>query len=237
MQRDGVWHLSLTIECEPFREGGTQAAAADWGLEKLLSLVKSDGSVECIKNPRWFKATQERQVALDQDVSRKKRGSKAWRRAKRTSARFKAQAARRRLDHHHQLSARIASDVAVFATEELRVQNMTASAAGTIETPGSMVAQKSGLNREILDTAPSLLMQLIAYKVLETGGQFLQAPTRQLKPSQRCPACWSLRKKTLGERWHACACGHEEDRDIASARVVLRWAMGDIPGQELPQAV
>ncbi len=236
LQRDGVWHASLTIECAPQRTGGTAAAAADWGVEKLLSLVKSDGSVETIDNPRWFKAAQERQIALDQGVSRKKRGSKAWRRAKRTSARFKAQAARRRLDHHHQLSARIASEIAVFATEELHVQNMTASAAGTIEAPGKMVAQKSGLNREILDTAPSLLMQLIAYKVQETGGRFMQAPTRQLKPSQRCPACWSLRKKTLSERWHACACGHEEDRDMASARVVLRWAMGDIPGQELPQA-
>ncbi len=236
VHRRGDWHVSLTIECAPSREGGAAAAAADWGVEKLLSLVKSDGSVERIENPRWFKTAQARLIALDKAVSRKKRGSKNWRRAKRASARLKTGIARRRLDHHHQLSARIASEVAIFATEELRVKNMTASTAGTIENPGSMIAQKAGLNREILDTAPSLLMQLIAYKVQETGGQFMQAPTRQLKPSQRCPSCWSLRKKTLNERWHTCACGHEEDRDIAAARVVLHWAMGSIPGQELPRA-
>ena len=236
LHRQGDWHVSLTIECAPSREGGALAVAADWGVETLLSLVKSDGSVERIENPRWFRASQQRQIALDQSVSRKKRGSKSWRRAKHASARFKAVMARRRLDHHHQRAARIASEVAIFATEELQVRNMTASAAGTLEQPGSKVAQKSGLNREILDTAPALLMQLIAYKVTETGGQFMQAPTRLLKPSQRCPACWRLQKKTLAQRWHACACGHEENRDLAAARVVLRWAMGETPGQELPQA-
>jgi putative transposase len=79
-------------------------------------------------------------------------------------------------------------------------------------------------------------MQLVAYKVQETRGQFLLAPTRTLKPSQRCPSCWSLRKKLLDERWHACACGHSEDRDLAAARVVLRWATGEMPGQELSPA-
>lgn len=236
MHLGGVWHLSLTVECEPVRTGGGKAVAADWGVEHLLSLVKSDGSTEHIENPRWFRGARDRIVALDQAVSRKRRGSKSRRRAVVQSARFKTRMARRRLDHHHKLSARIAAEVAVFATEELRVANMTASAAGTLDAPGHQVAQKSGLNREILDTAPSLLMQLIAYKVTETGGQFEKAPTRQLKPSQRCPACWSLRKKTLNDRWHACACGHEEHRDMAAARVVLRWAMGEIAGQELPPA-
>ncbi|KXT29492.1 hypothetical protein HMPREF3036_02640 [Sutterella sp. KLE1602] len=33
----------------------------------------------------------------------------------------------------------------------MKVKNMTASAKGTVEEPGSRVAQKSGLNRSILD--------------------------------------------------------------------------------------
>ena len=89
--------------------------------------------------------------------------------------------------------------------------------------PGKQVAQKCGLNREILDTAPALLFALIAYKVQETGGQFIEAPTRKLKPSQRCPACWTVAKKTLKDRVHTCACGCVMDRDLASAKVLLRW--------------
>lgn len=237
LHRQGEWHLSLTVECKDIqRAGGTLAIAADWGTKSLLSMMRSDGTIEVVNNPRWFKASQAKQIALDQAVSRKKRGSNAWRRAKKASARFKAALARRRLDHHHQLSAKIASKVAIFATESLQIKNLTASAAGTAEDPGKNVAAKSGLNREMLDTAPALLMQLIAYKVKETGGQFLEAPTRTLKPSQRCPQCWAVQKKNLAQRVHRCACGCEMDRDIASASVVLKWAMQEQCGQELPKA-
>jgi putative transposase len=237
LHSQGEWHLSLTVECADIqRDGGGMAVAADWGVKTLLSLVKSDGTTEAIDNPRWFKDGQERQLELDRAVSRKKRRSKGWRRAKRDSAAFKAKMARQRLNHHHQLSARIAGEVAIFATEDLVIKNMTASAAGTIDEPGKNVAQKSGLNREILDTAPALLMQLIAYKVEETGGQFIEAPTRKLKPSQRCPSCWAVKKKSLSQRVHRCDCGCEMDRDMAAAQVVLRWAMQEQFGQELPKA-
>lgn len=237
LHRQGEWHLSLTLECEPVREGGGAAVAADWGTEQLLSLVKPDGSRQSIPNPRWFKTHQDRQIALDQAVARKTRGSNGWRRAKRASAGFRAKMARKRLDHHHQLSAQIAGQYGLFATEALAVKNLTASASGTIEAPGKNVARKSGLNREILDTAPSLLLSLIAYKVRETGGLYLEAPTRTLKPSQRCPQCWTVKKKALAQRIHRCACGCEMDRDMASAQVVLRWAMHEQFGQELPKAV
>lgn len=149
LHRHGEWHLSLTVECAMIeREGGNLAVAADWGTKTLLSLVKSDGTTEAIENPRWFKAGQQRQIALDRAITRKKRGSNGWRRAKKVSARFKAQVARRRLDHHHQLSARIAKEAAIFATEDLQIKTLTASAAGTLEAPGKNVAAKSGLNEK-----------------------------------------------------------------------------------------
>lgn len=237
LHRHGDWYLSLTVECDDIqRTGGRLAIAADWGTKALLSMVKSDGTAETIANPRWFKVGQDRQIELDRAASRKKRGSNEWRRAKRASARFKAKIARRRLDHHHKLAATIAANAAIFATEDLQIKNLTASASGTLDEPGRNVAAKSGLNREMLDTAPALLMQLIAYKVRETGGQFIEAPTRTLKPSQRCPSCWAVQKKTLAQRTHRCACGFEMDRDMASALVVLKWAMQEQGGQELPAA-
>ena len=151
--------------------------------------------------------------------------------------------ARCRHEHQHQLSATLAKRCAIFATEKLCVKNMSASAKGTIEEPGTNVAQKAGLNREILDTAPAALHQKIAYKVSETGGRYMEAPTRRLKPSQTCPQCGAQAKKALSERWHCChVCGHQEDRDAAAARVVLRWALGVLTdeevgsGQELPKA-
>ena len=95
------------------------------------------------------------------------------------------------------------------------------------------VKQKAGLNREILDTAPARFLKFVSSKAAEAGAIYLQAPTRKLKPSQRCPACGGIRKKTLRERIHQCAeCGHTEPRDAASARVCLIWTLEQIDSRE-----
>ena len=240
----GEWTVSVTLECADeavARERREHhGMAADWGVNTLLAIVRTDGThgeiSEKIENPRWYRGAQERLVALDRSVSSKKRGSNNWRKACAKRNKWRSKLARQRLDNQHKLSAQIAARCVVFATEKLNIKNMTASAAGTVEEPGTKVRQKAGLNREILDTAPAALLQKIAYKVEETGGQYLEAPTRILKPSQTCPPCGARVKKTLSERWHRCHnCGYEDDRDVAAARVVLRWAIGaqENSGQEL----
>ena len=93
--------------------------------------------------------------------------------AVRRLAAARAKTARKRLDWAHQQTAALAGQYALVATEELTLKNMTRSAAGTVEEPGKQVAQKAGLNREILDTAPGLFTSLLRYKVLETGGEWV----------------------------------------------------------------
>lgn len=229
LHRAGKWYLSLTIDIgQPERERTAAAAMAfDWGVQTFLSGVTHTGEVLSIDNPRWWQAEKDRAVQLQQAVSRKtNKRSNRRRKAVQRLAATRAKTARRRLDWMHKTSASLASRYALVATEELRIANMTRSAAGTSDEPGKHVAQKAGLNREILDTAPALFTSLLRCKVLETGGDWVDAPTRKLKPSQRCPHCWAVAKKQLSDRVHECqACGHSEPRDIASARVVLRWAL------------
>jgi hypothetical protein len=68
--------------------------AADWGVSRLLTLVRTDGphgeAREDVDNPRWFKRARDRQISLERAVSSKKRGSKRWRKASKMRARFKA---------------------------------------------------------------------------------------------------------------------------------------------------
>lgn len=246
LHRNGQWLLSLTVDVRaPVRERtGHAALAYDWGVERFLTGLVDDGSgVQVLHeaNPRWHQASAERISELQRAVSSKtNKRSNRRRRAVQRLARAKAKLARKRLDWQHQLSARLAGRFALVASEELTIKNMTASAAGTPEEPGKNVRQKAGLNREILDTAPGLFTSLLRYKVLDTGGIYLQAPTRKLKPSQRCPQCGALAKKSLNERMHCCGvCGHTEPRDQASARVVLNWALmhspvGNRPRQDTP---
>lgn len=239
LHKDGRWYLSLTVAvASPERTRQTDGALAyDWGVERFLSGVTHTGKLENIDNPRWWQQVKNEIVALQQAVSRKtNKRSNRRKKAVRSLAAARAKVARRRMDWAHQQTAALAGKYALVATEELTLKNMTRSASGTAREPGRQVAQKAGLNREILDTAPGLFTSLLRYKVLETGGEWVDAPTRKLKPSQRCPKCWHVAKKQLSQRMHCCEqCGHQENRDTASARVVLRWALESISGQELAE--
>jgi putative transposase len=88
-------------------------------------------------------------------------------------------------------------------------------------------AQKAGLNLSILEVGFSTISKMLAYKSEEAGRFYLESPTHQLKPSQRCAKCWELTPKTLVDRVHICQhCRHTEDRDINAAQVNLIWARG-----------
>lgn len=87
--------------------------------------------------------------------------------------------------------------------------------------------QKSGLNRSILDVGIGALKSMIAYKVTEAGGMYIEIPTRKVKPSQTCPKCDHQKKKTLSERVHSCEkCGYTTNRDTAAAMVIENYLRG-----------
>lgn len=92
---------------------------------------------------------------------------------------------------------------------------------------GKRKAQKSGLNRSILEVGFGMIGQMLSYKLAEAGGFYVESPTLKLKPSQRCSQCWEITPKTLADRVHNCQhCGYTEDRDINAAQVNLIWARG-----------
>ncbi|MGK9451944.1 zinc ribbon domain-containing protein [Acidithiobacillus caldus] len=97
-------------------------------------------------------------------------------------------------------------------------------------------SRKKGLNREVLSTSPSAFLKMTKTKAEEAGSWYEEAPTQEIKPTQRCHACWKLpkKKKTLSERQHRCPhCGITCGRDENAAQVLLRWLetrLAGVPG-------
>ncbi len=54
---------------------------------------------------------------------------------------------------------------------------------------GKRKKQKAGLNRSILSVGFAEIGKLLSYKEAEAGGFYVESPTRQLKPTQRCAVC------------------------------------------------
>jgi putative transposase len=223
-----VWYLSLIVECEPHRErAGDLHAGLDWGVETFATICRGPHDFTEIPNDRFLVQEQERLKAEQRALSKALRGKRSKRvaRARRLLAKRHRRIANRRKDRNHQTTARLAAQYAVITTEKLSIENMTTSAKGTAENPGKNVKQKAGLNRAILDTIPGSWLQMLGYKVEETGARLILADPRKHRPSQTDPISGEVRKKALSERVHVLPDGTVIGRDQAAAWVL--WQIGE----------
>ena len=221
----GRWYASLTLACEPQRKGGTDAIGLDWGVETFATLAHEDQAFSAIENPRFFTRMKATLESAQQNLARKAKRSNNRAKARRRVSAIHRKTTAKRLDFLHQRSAKLVASADLIATESLSIKNMVRSAKGTVESPGRNVAQKAGLNREILATAPRAFLAMLRYKAVEAGVEFIEVPSRKVKPSQTCSACGRQRKKALSERQHVCVCGLVLSRDQNAARVNLLWAL------------
>ena len=105
--------------------------------------------------------------------------------------------------------------------EDLQVRNMSRSSKGNSERPGKQVAQKSGLNRSILDQGWGEFRRQLAYKVAWRGGMLLAVPPHHT--SQACPCCDHVSKdnRQTQAKFPCVDCGYENHADVVGAINVL----------------
>ncbi|HKR39530.1 MAG TPA: transposase [Paraburkholderia sp.] len=221
-RKNGEWYASVTLRVSEDACARARSGDATRGIDFGLNDWATFDNGETIANPRFVCREMPRMADLQRQQARKQRGSIRSRRLGSQAAKLHERIGNLRRDFLHKQTSRMVRECAVLATEELRTRHMSRSASGTKEKPGRMVKQKAGLNREILSAGLSMAHQMLAYKAAEAGTRLHVANTRQLKPSQRCAACWAIVAKTLAQRTHVCShCGHTAQRDQNAASVVL----------------
>ncbi len=225
VRRGDDWFASIVVRGEFKRECGVEACGLDWGVNTFATIATSQGELIEIENPRHGKRTAGKLAKAQRDLARKKRGSNRRGKAKMKVRRLHEKLKMQRHDFLHQTSNRLINQFGMIATEQLNIAGMTRSAKGTVEEPGSRVAQKAGLNREILDTAPSAFLAMVDYKAACAGGMLVEINTRKHKPSQTCPVSGEVVKKSLSQRTHTLPDGSVIGRDHAAAMVILNVAL------------
>ena len=95
---------------------------------------------------------------------------------------------------------------------------MTRSSRGALETPGSNVRQKSGLNRSLLGVAPSKQTAILVRSAERNGTRIELVPAHGT--SRRCNACGYTHRKNRESqaRFRCAACGHTDNADANAAR-------------------
>ena len=101
--------------------------------------------------------------------------------------------------------------------EDLKLTNMTRSARGTVEEPGSNVAAKQGLNRELQDAALGKLAIRICVKAESAGRRVWMV--RPENTSRACSSCGHTDAANRPDQTTFCctACGREANADINAA--------------------
>ena len=221
VKREGRrWYVILSCDDVPAEPLPTTGAVVgiDMGVASLVTT--SDGTQ--VANPRHLAATADRLAAAQRDLAGKKRGSKRRLKAVARVAALHAKVRRQRLDHAHKTALALVRAYDVIVYEDLRITNMIRSASGTIEQPGRNVAQKSGLNRSILDAGWGVFLRVLAYKAESAGRELIAVnPANTSRTCARCGHCAAENRVTQAE--FACtACGHTAHADVNAAENILR---------------
>ncbi len=237
-RRNGHWFASGTLRvpdaASALARTGDQHRGVDFGITDWATF---DGG-QTIANPRWMREELPKLAALQRQRSRRRKGALRDMRLSHSSiARLHDRIANLRRDFVHKETTRMVRQCTVLAEQQLAPKTMSRSANGMVDAPGRRVRQKAGLNREKLSGAFRMAHRMLAYKAEEAGMRLHLSDTRQVKPSQRRSACWTIVPKALADRMHVCPhCGHFMQRDQNSALVALidAHAAQQIPLRDAP---
>jgi putative transposase len=221
VKREGHrWYVVVScdnVPAEPLPSTG-RAVGIDLGVVSFLTT--SDG--EQLDNPRHLRASADRLTTAQQALSRCKRGSRRRRKARTRVAAVHAKVRRQRLDHAHKLANRLVAHHDVICHEDLRIGNMSRSARGTIEQPGTRIAQKAGLNRAILDAGWGCFLRVLASKAESANRELIAVDARNT--SRCCPSCGhtAAENRVTQAEFRCVRCGLESHADLVGAVNVLR---------------
>ncbi|EHG6149262.1 IS200/IS605 family element transposase accessory protein TnpB [Escherichia fergusonii] len=218
-QSCGKWYISIQTESEvstPVHPSASMVGL-DAGVAKLATL--SDGTV--FEPVNSFQKNQKTLARLQRQLSRKVKFSNNWQKQKRKIQRLHSRIANIRRDYLHKVTTTVSKNHAMIVIEDLKVSNMSKSAAGTVSQPGRNVRAKSGLNRSVLDQGWYEMRRQLEYKQLWRGGQVLAVPPAYT--SQRCACCGHTAKENrLSQSKFRCqVCGYTANADVNGARNIL----------------
>lgn len=213
-----VWRASLAfkdVAIEPTTP--TEGEGSLIGADRGIKVTAATSSGQLLTMPRYVAAQREHLLELERAQARCVKFSREWKRLARHIARGRRKAAAQTDNWAREQAAVLVAGYGVLAVEDLELKNMTRSARGTVEEPGSNVAAKQGLNRELQDAALGKLATRICVKAESAGRRVWMV--RPENTSRMCPQCGHTSKENRPDQATFCctSCGHQANADTNAA--------------------
>ena len=193
------------------------AVGVDRGV--VVAAASSDG---CLANRDFVTdAERLRLLRLQRRLSRAAMHSRNRVKAREALGALRARERHRRQDFCAQTAHRLATRYALVVVEDLKIKQMTRSAKGTLEAPGTNVKAKSGLNHAILSNGWHQFTLALCSAARYTGSRLVTVTPRYT--SQRCSACGHVDPKSRESQavFRCTHCTHIEHADTNAAKNIL----------------
>ena len=194
------WFVVFSVEtfAEAFPKTG-KITGIDVGIENFATL--SDGTQ--IENFKHYEKSQKKLRVAQRKISRRKKFSSRWKKAKAQVAKIHAKIKNQRVDFQHKLSTKLVKNFDVIAIEKLNILGMS----------------KGILSKQIHDVAWGNFFSMLRYKAENADKKLIEVNPNGT--SQTC-ICGERVEKKLNIRTHHCdKCGYSNHRDIVAAQVIL----------------
>ncbi|MBU0846819.1 transposase [Patescibacteria group bacterium] len=190
------------------------------GLDMGVKHFCIDSDENFYTNPRIFQQYERKLRIENRSLARKKKGSNSWKRQCRRLALLHHKISNVRKDYLHKLSTDFAKNYNTVFTEDLKIVNMSKRAKLKQDENGKFLpnhqAQKSGLNKAILDCGWGLFRDMLEYKtnVIRVNPKYT---------SQTCNECgYKDSENRISQSKFECkCCGYTSNADFNAAKNIL----------------
>jgi putative transposase len=211
IKRDNVGDWFIIISCDlgndfiPEKIASTtgKGTGFDFGLKSFLT--SSDGKKH--ESHEYLKTHLKELKKKSRNLSKKDKGSKNRKKARKFLARYHRKIANKRLDFHFKLALDLIRSYDNLVFEDLNLQGM-----------------KKLWGRKVSDYGFSDFLKILENKAFEHRKNLYKID-RFFPSSKCCAKCGNLKNKDelkLQDRIYECSCGHRMDRDINAAINILK---------------